>query len=137
MILRELLTLETRNFYKNNPTGYLDEEAGRIHGATYMGVFDDDKIIAATSYVQLTDRLAFMQSTQVIPDYRGKGVGRFLNSELEQHLKKEGYGKIVSNIYVENLPSIILKLKIGYLIEGTLRDHDFVGQHEYILGKIL
>ena len=48
-----------------------------------------------------------------------------------------GYGKIVSHVYVENLPSLILKLKLGYLIEGTLRDHDRAGQHEYILGKIL
>lgn len=137
MDFRELLTSQAYEFYKDNPTKYLSDQAGNVHGAIYVGVFDSDKLIATSSYVPIHDRLAMMQSTMVLPEFRGKGVGRFLNEQLIEHLKKEGYGKIVSHIYVENLPSIILKLKLGYLVEGTLRDHDAEGQHEYILGKTI
>lgn len=135
MVFRELFPHESYEFYKNNPTSYLKTTAGKVAHAVYFGAFDSSKVIAATSYLKITDNLAIMQSTMVLPENRGQGVGRFLNEQLIEHLKEEGFGKIVSHIYVENLPSIILKLKLGYLIEGTLRDHDFAGQHEYILGK--
>lgn len=135
MKFKELNREETAKFYKDNPTKYLNDQAGLVENATYVGLFDGDVLIAATSYVKLTDHLAMMQSTMVLPDRRSQGVGRCLNEHFVEYLKEEGYHKIVSHIYVDNLPSIILKLKLGYLIEGTLRNHDEPGQHEYILGK--
>jgi len=136
MIFEALFDFQVKRFYKENPTEYLSDKAGEIPDACYYGVKDHTgNIIAATSCIHLTDNLVMMQSTMVTPEYRGQGVGKFLNNKLEENLKSKGYGKIVSHIYVENLPSIILKLKLGYLIEGTLHDHDFKGQHEYVLGK--
>ena len=138
MTLKELTgTKLIEEFYKENPTEYLTDTVGTISNANYFGVIKEGNLIGATSYIKMTDNLALMQSTIVSKEHRGQGVGRFLNEKLELCLKKRGFGKITSNIYVENMPSIILKLKLGYLIEGTLRDHDFVGQHEYVLGKIL
>lgn len=132
MIFRELCDFEIEHFYEGNPTLYPRNPFGN-----YYGIIDNHKIIAATCYIKKTDNLVSMQSTMVHPDHRGQGIGRLLNEQLIKHLDNEGVGKIVSHIYVENLPSIILKLKLGYLIEGTLRDHDFEGQHEYVLGKTL
>jgi len=123
------------NFYASNPTDYLSETAGSIRDAEYYGVIVGGNIVAATSYIKMTDHLVLMQSTMVVEDCRGKGVGRFLNENFEIVLKELGFGKIESHVYIENIPSIILKLKLGYLVEGTLYDHDFIGQHEYILGK--
>ena len=136
MIVRKLEQSEVDGFYKKNPTDYA-HSGPDVPNAVYFGVEDSNKVIASTYYVPVTDNLVHMQGTMITPEYRGKGVGRFLNIELEKHLINEGFGKIVSYIYVENLPSIILKLKLGYLVEGTLRDHDYMGQHEYVLGKIL
>lgn len=127
-----------QQFYKDNPTEYLTDIVGTIPNAHYFGVFDDsNELIAVTSYIEQTKYLVLTQSTMVTSSNRGKGVGRYLNGELFKYLKAQGYGKIVCHIYVENLPSIILKLKLGYVIEGTLRDHDFKGQHEYVLGKVI
>lgn len=94
-------------------------------------------IIAATSVEKLTDHLTKLHSSLVHTDYRGKGIGRILNQEIETLLKNRGCGKVVGNIYVNNLANIILKLKMGYIIEGTLRDHDYPGQHEYVISKML
>jgi len=136
MIFKEIQCKEEiAKFYQENPTEYLNDQAELVSNATYIGIYNSGELIAASSYVKLTDRLVMMQSTMVLPDRRGQGIGRFLNEELITHLSIKGFGKIVSHIYVENLPSIILKLKLGYLIEGCLRNHDFKGQHEYILGK--
>ncbi len=138
MILRELIFGEAAEFYNENPTKYLSDEAGCQLDAEYFGVVSDsEEIIAVTSYVKQTDHLVLMQSTMILPEHRGQGVGRFLNEQLTLHLKELGFGKIVSHVYIDNLPSIILKLKLGYIIEGTLRDHDFIGQHEYIIGKLI
>ena len=52
-------------------------------------------------------------------------------------IKNRGFGKIVGHVYAENISNIVLKLKMGYIIEGTLRDHDYPGQHEYIISKML
>ncbi len=138
MVFKELASyIKTIRFYKENPTSYLGSKAYNTPNAKYFGIFKDTDLIAATSYVKLTDNLAMMQSTMVEPKHRGIGVGRYLNEQMEEYLKSQGYGKIVSHVYIDNLPSIILKLKLGYIIEGTLRDHDVEGQDEYILGKIL
>jgi len=138
MKFRELLEDEVIKFYKDNPTEYMGEDAAYMaDNVSFFGVINNDSIIASTSYKRYTDNLVMIQSTMVIDGYRGQGVGRFLNAQLEKHFKEKGFGKIVSHIYVQNLPSIILKLKLGYLVEGTLRDHDFKGQHEYVLGKQL
>lgn len=126
-----------KNFYYDNPTDYMQDKAGDVEGALYYGAFKQGILVGITSFVEWTPHLVMIQNTMVTPHLRGQGVGRLLNTGLETVLKELGYGKIVSHVYVENLPSLILKLKLGYLIEGTLRDHDRAGQHEYILGKIL
>lgn len=130
------------NFYKNNPSKYVlgmaeAMEEDELVEVTYCGLYFGEELIAITAYSHMTDHLAMMQSTTVKSDHRGIGIGRTLNTKIEEYLKGIGYGKIVSHIYIDNLPSIILKLKLGYVIEGLLKDHDVVGQHEYILGKLI
>jgi RimJ/RimL family protein N-acetyltransferase len=130
------------DFYRNNPSEYIvfdpDDEL-YTEDYTYYGMFDMDtnEMVAATSIEEMTENLVTMWTTVVKSDRRGEGIGTLLNVEMIEHLKELGYGKISSHIYVENLPSIVLKLKLGYIIEGTLRDHDKMGQHEYVLNKTL
>jgi len=139
MKFREMIknSCVVRDFYKEHPPEYNSEFAGRVDGAIYFGVLKNGELIAVTSYVPLNSNVANMQSTVVHPKHRGKGVGTWLNHRMEIQLIKEGFSKVTSNVYIENIPSIVLKLKLDYVIEGLLRDHDSIGQHEYVLGKIL
>jgi len=128
--------------HKENPNDYIiweDEDSEYLEYSEwiYFGLYKNNVLVAVTSVEEITDTLCAMWSTIVKEDCRGQGIGRILNDHLETWLRDAGFEKISSHIYVENLPSIILKLKIGYLIEGTLMNHDAPGQHEYILGKEL
>lgn len=128
---------ELKTFYKQNSSHFVPYSEPDPN-VTYFGVFSGGTLIGVTGYSVLTEPyLVMMQSTVIHKLFIGKGFGRYLNQKLEEHLESEGYGKIVSHIYVDNLPSIILKLKLGYRIEGHLKDHDREGQDEYILGKVL
>jgi len=130
------------DFYKKNKNEYVvfsENETIDSNGYEYYGIIEDasGKIIAITSIESESDNVAKMWSTVVKEDIRGRGIGALLNIKIEKEMKSNGYGKLYSHIYVDNLASIILKLKLGWIIEGTLRDHDRIGQHEYVLGKIL
>ena len=70
------------------------------------------------------------------PEARGKGYGAGLSQAIEDECRRRGYKKVVTTIYVTNLPMIFIKLKQGYYFEGFHRDHDRPGLHEYTLGKI-
>ena len=102
-------------------------------------VVEDDKgrLVGVTFFKPITGHLVETYSTVIAKDWRGNGIGTKLNDYIEEELRKHGYGKITCNVYTSNLPSLVLKLKRGYLIEGTLMDHDFKGMHEYVLGKKL
>jgi len=125
-------------FYDSGLGDDFTGESAKFEAANYFVLRNvDNEIVAASSYENLSPRVALMQSTKVLGVLRGRGFGRLINSHMEKELKSRGFGKIQSHIYVDNLASVILKLKIGYLIEGQLRDHDEFGQHEYVLGKVL
>jgi RimJ/RimL family protein N-acetyltransferase len=129
-----------KRFYYENPSNYVVFGRNKKPSPyNYIGLRrkSDDTLVAITSYEILTDNLVKMWSTVVRKDLRGLGLGNIINQQMEEMLQFIGYGKIASHIYVENLPSIFLKLKRGYIIEGTLMDHDAEGQHEYVLGKML
>jgi ribosomal protein S18 acetylase RimI-like enzyme len=103
----------------------------------YYKLVDGDHILAVTRHIFLTPFLLQTCSTVVHSDIRGQGIGTVLNDLVEKDAQDRGIQKITCNIYVDNIPSIVLKLKRGYLIEGLLRDHDDKGKHEYILGKAI
>lgn len=142
MIFKQIDTKDFKlvDFYKENPSDMLFNPIKSIKTAdreSYVLVDYSGEIVAATSVSYVSDHLCKLHSSLVHRDHRGKGMGRRINEEIENRLKKHGYGKVVGYVYVENLPNIILKLKMGYIIEGTLRDHDYPGQHEYVISKML
>lgn len=128
-------------FYQMNPNKFIsyNNEDGIDLDLEYYGLYNKDtsELCAITSTSAITDNSVNMWGTLVREDLRGVGIGKILNLKMEKELKSLGYNKISSHIYIENLPSIILKLKLGYIIEGTLYNHDEMEQHEYILRKML
>lgn len=130
---------EVYNFYQRHYTAQqylLPSSPNELKGNYYI-LKDGDQLLAITKYHYPSPFLLKTSSTVVHKDMRGQGIGRRINEETEQLAKENGILKIACHIYVDNLPSIILKLKCGYLIEGLLRNHDEPKKHEYILGKEL
>lgn len=101
----------------------------------YLG--ESEEILGISSLEPITAHLVGCHATVVASDSRGQGIGKKLNESIENYAKSQGFGKIKTNIYVDNVPSIVLKLKLGYEFEGRLMDHDEPGKHEYIMGKLL
>jgi RimJ/RimL family protein N-acetyltransferase len=127
------------NFYIRHysaPKYLLPNSVENIKGI-YYGYFDGDYLIGITKIEYLSPFLMYTMSTVVHSEYRNQGIATSINDYLEKLAKENGITKIKCNIYVDNIPSIVVKLKRGYLIEGLFRDHDEIGKHEYVLGKVL
>ena len=61
-------------------------------------------------------------SVYVVPSARRRGVGRMLLSRLEDECRARGIHTLVGVIDSENLPSIELHRKCGYVHAGALRE---------------
>ena len=61
-------------------------------------------------------------SVYVVPSARRHGVGSALLARLEDECRARGIHTLVGVIDSENLPSIELHRKCGYVYAGTLRD---------------
>jgi len=128
-------------FYKDNPSKHVfyNLKSGPNSAYTYYATFENktNEMVAITSTEAITEKLFVMHSSTVKEDKRGVGLGTAINCFAHEQAKIAGCKKIASYIYVDNLASIFMKLKMGYLIEGLLRDNEEQGKHEYILGLML
>lgn len=130
---------ELYNFYHRNydaPAHLLPESPESIEGI-YYAFTDGVHTLAVTKHVYPTPHLLKTNHTVVHKDFRGQGVGKRLGDAVEEMVREMGVTKITCHVYVDNLPSVMLKLKQGFLVEGLLRNHEETGRHEYIMGKEL
>ena len=95
-----------------------------------------EKKVGVSGYVARTPFLAETAKTVLHPAVRGQGLGAKLSQAIEDEVRARGFKKIMTTIYVTNLPMVFIKLKQGYFFEGFHRDHDRPGLHEYSLGKV-
>ena len=61
-------------------------------------------------------------SVYVVPSARRQGVGRALLTHLEDECRARGIHTLIGVIDTENLPSIELHRKCGYVHAGTIRE---------------
>jgi RimJ/RimL family protein N-acetyltransferase len=94
------------------------------------------EIVGATGFVQKTAKLAETVKTVIALEFRGEGLGVLLSQLIEDEVKRQGFKKVMTTIYITNLPMIFIKLKQGYRFEGFHPDHEAPGLHEYSLGKV-
>jgi GNAT superfamily N-acetyltransferase len=114
----------------------LEDEMVRLGKIVMFWAVEGDTRVGVTGFYHKTPFLAESAKTIVDPKARGRGLGVALSQEIENEIRRRGYKKVITSIYVTNLPMIFIKLKQGYLFEGFHRDHDRPGLHEYSLGKI-
>lgn len=110
--------------------------SGKIH-FFWAKLKDTEEVIGITGYMVKTRFLAETVKTVIHPNYRGKGLGEKLSQAIEDEVRKRGFTKVMTTIYVDNLPMIFIKLKQGYRFEGFHADHEKLGLHEYSFGKVL
>ena len=114
----------------------LEEETVRAGKIVLFWAMSGKKKIGVTGFIPKTPFLAETAKTVLHPEFRGKGLGATLSQSIEDEVRARGFKKVMTTIYVTNLPMIFIKLKQGYFFEGFHRDHDRPGLHEYSLGKV-
>ena len=95
------------------------------------------QIVGVSGYQVKTPYLVETIKTVVDSQFRGHGLGARISELIENEVRARGFKKIMSTIYVTNLPMIFIKLKQGYLFEGFHPNHEKPGLHEYSFGKVL
>lgn len=94
-------------------------------------------ILAVSSFKEITSHTVEMSKTIVRKDCRGKGYGNLICKLLDERIKHLGFKKIITNIFAGNIAMLVLRLEMGYKIEGFHPNHWETGKDEYSLGKEL
>lgn len=131
-----------KKFYIDNENEFVHfaEDEGLDENNVYFGFFESEdtlcsNLLGVVSLEFINDYLAKIWSTVIRKDLRGQGLGKKMNTCIQRLLFSKGYGKIATHVHTNNLASIIMKLKMGFIIEGTLRNHENEDSSEYIMGK--
>jgi GNAT superfamily N-acetyltransferase len=103
----------------------------------YFWAKSDGVRVGATGYVVRTEALAETVKTVVDPVHRGRGLGAAISQAIEDEVRRAGFRKVMTTIYIDNYAMILIKLKQGYRFEGFHPDHERPGWHEYSFGKVL
>jgi len=113
-------------------------ERAVMSGSTrYFWAYLGKDCVGVSGYIPRTQTLAETVKTVVWPEHRGKGLGKALSQAIEDQVRKDGFKKAMTTIYIDNFKMIMIKLKQGYRFEGFHPDHERPGWHEYSFGKIL
>jgi aminoglycoside 6'-N-acetyltransferase I len=68
-----------------------------------------------------TDHVGFLEGWYVVPDARGRGVGRALVSASEDWARSQGCSEFASDAEVDNDASIAAHLALGFVDRGLIR----------------
>jgi aminoglycoside 6'-N-acetyltransferase I len=68
-----------------------------------------------------TDNVAFLEGWFVVPDARGRGLGRALVAACEEWARSQGCSEFASDAQPDNEASIAAHLALGFADEGLVR----------------
>ena len=68
-----------------------------------------------------TDRVGFLEGWYVVPEARGRGIGRALVSASEDWARSQGCSEFASDAEVDNEVSIAAHLALGFVDRGVVR----------------
>ncbi len=99
----------------------------RVHeeicsGGAHLVVEVDDQIVGSGGLKQLIPGL-FEIGMALVPQWRGKGIGSALLTEMVEWARRHGAYKITLQVWPHNQSAIALYEKFGFKREGRLRRH--------------
>jgi [ribosomal protein S18]-alanine N-acetyltransferase len=116
---------------------YMHELVGRTNSATWIS--EDEERMAGFAIVdwesERGQRIAYIQTIEVLPDLRGRSVGRELLARLEQSAIAAGAAAIWLHVDEENRAAIHLYQAAGYLCQGRQEHYYGRGKAALILAK--
>lgn len=104
----------TRAFVQGNISG----------GQIQLVVVDGGRVVGwcdITSNTRASQKHIGTLGTGLIPEYRGRGIGRALLTEAIRHGWEKGLTRIQLDVNGENLNAIALYKKLGFETEGVKR----------------
>jgi ribosomal-protein-alanine N-acetyltransferase len=111
---------------RSNTATWIAEENGRMSG------------FAIVEWARETDGLiAYLQTLEVAPDRRGRGLGGELLRRIEGSARAAGAQAIGLHVYEENSEAIRIYQAHGYLCEGREQDYYAPGRAALVYLKLL
>jgi L-amino acid N-acyltransferase YncA len=96
-------------FYLGTGLSFLAREGERVVGFIFSRVIE---------YVYGMNRLVWIENMGVDPQFRRQGIGYRLVQRVVQEARRKGAEALVSSIMLDNMESIMLHKKLGFLLEG-------------------
>lgn len=115
----ELVELEKKCF--DGPTAYdydMLMQAYTASGGMAYKIASESQIagyiMAAPLYGSKVSSAVDIESVAVLPEHRGRGIGKALMLKVEEEAKKRGYKYMVLEVREKNMPALSLYRKLGY-----------------------
>jgi phosphinothricin acetyltransferase len=106
-------TVEMEEWLLNRETRYpvivIEDERGKVHGWASVNVYN-----SRCCYSSVGDLSIYIQR-----DMRRKGLGRILLGGLMDSARKQGFHKLILNVFDSNEPAKKLYLALGFRHVGT------------------
>lgn len=109
------------------PRAYMRRVVGNPDSATWVA--EENEQMTGFANIEwagvAADRYAYIQTLEVLPEYRRRGVARELLSRLEQSAQQAGVADIWLHVEVSNTSAIRLYRAFGYQPRG--REESYYG----------
>lgn len=95
------------------------------NGAVYYAVINERVVGWCDVFPEENPRQSHRGSLGMglLPDFRGKGIGYSLVTQVLNHAKKQGLEKVELNVYTTNTAAIALYRKAGFVEEGLIKKY--------------
>lgn len=120
-ILYEVLELEKAIFPEPLGMDKLKRELSTKHSITFFMAYVDRKPIAYKVGFERSARIYYSWIGGVTPDYRNSGVAKKLMEQQHAYAKNEGYSVVCTQTDNSFKPMLILNLKSGFEVKGTIQ----------------
>jgi len=106
-------------------------------GGWFSVLLDDGRVVGTVAAVPKEERVCELKRLYLLPEYRGRGLGRSLLEHVMERARQEGYREAVawSDVRLETAHSVYDRLGFERLGERVIDDID--QSHEYGFRKEL
>lgn len=85
----------------------------------WLGIRGDGVLLAVGALARQHDRTGHLRAVTVVPEARGRGIGRELSAALTLRALDGGSGVATLGVYVDNLPAVAVYRRLGYEVLHT------------------